>query len=90
MRRLLILPLIAALPLTGCGGNSTSTSANTTSFPAVHVKGGQAYAPVKGETQAFRYCFAAGNSWPDVYSAYNKVTFTIPGPARDYVCKRPQ
>ncbi len=90
MRRLLALPLIAALGLGACGGGSTTSSSIDVSFPPVQVKGGQALAAAKNENDAFRLCFAAGNAWPDAYADYDKVTFEIPGPGRDYVCKRPQ
>ena len=89
MRRLLILPIVATLALGACGGNSDKTTVNV-SFPPVHEQGGRAYASVKDQNTAARYCFQALGSWPDAYSAYDEVTFKIPGPGRDYVCKRPQ
>jgi hypothetical protein len=56
----------------------------------VHEQGGRAYASVKDQNTAASYCFQALGSWPDAYSAYDEVIFKIPGPGRDYVCKRPQ
>ena len=58
------------------------------SFPPVHVQNGRAYASVKDQTTAARYCIKALGSWPDVYSAYDEVIFKYPGPGRDYACKR--
>jgi len=88
VRRLLILPIVATLALGACGGNSDKITANV-SFPPVHEKGGRAYASVKDQTTAARYCFQALGAWPDAYSAYDEVIFEIPGPGRNYVCKRP-
>jgi hypothetical protein len=88
VRRLLILPIVATLALGACGGNSDKITANV-SFPPVHEKGGRAYASVKDQTTATRYCFQALGAWPDAYSAYDEVIFEIPGPGRNYVCKRP-
>lgn len=89
MRRLAVLPVVAALALSACGGSSTTTTVGTT-FPPVEEKAGRAYADAKGDTDAARLCILALNDWPDAYSAYDEVTFRIPGPGRDYVCKRTQ
>jgi hypothetical protein len=89
VRRLLILPVIATLGLGACGGNSDKTTADLSS-PPVHERGGKAYASVKNQTAATRYCIQALGSWPEAYSAYNEVIFNIPGPGRNYVCKRSQ
>lgn len=86
MRRLAILSLVATLGLAACGSSEKTTV--ETSFPAVHEQGGRAYADVKSQTAAGRLCFIALTAWPDAYSAYDTVTFRIPGPGRDYVCKR--
>ncbi len=88
MRRLAILSVVAALGLAACGG-SDKTTVNAT-FPPVHEEGGRAYAEVKDQNEAGRLCFVALTAWPDVYSAYDQVTFRVPGPGRDYVCKRDQ
>lgn len=86
MRRLAILPLIAALALSACGSSEKTTV--DTSFPPVNEQGGRAYADAKNQNDAARLCFIALTDWPDAYSAYDKVTFRIPGPGRDYVCTR--
>lgn len=87
MRRLLILPLLAALALAACGGSGEKTTVDV-SFPPVHEQGGRAYASAKTQTAAVRLCVAALTAWPEAYSAYDKVTFRIPGPGRDYTCTR--
>lgn len=86
MRRLAFLLLVAALALSACGGSSTTTVGTT--FPPVHEKGGRAYADAKNTNDATRLCILALTDWPDAYSAYDEVSFQVPGPAHDYVCKR--
>jgi hypothetical protein len=88
VRRLAILPLIAAIALSACG-SSQKTSVDT-SFPPVEEQGDRAYAEAKDQNDAARLCITAIAAWPEEYSAYDEVTFRIPGPGRDYVCKRPQ
>jgi hypothetical protein len=88
VRRLAILPLVAALALSACG-SSEKTTVNTP-FPPVEEQGGRAYADAKSQNNAARLCIMALTDWPDAYSAYDQVTFRIPGPGRDYVCKRAQ
>jgi hypothetical protein len=87
--RLAILSLIAALAVSACGGNSATTTENV-SFPPVHERDGRALADVKSQAEAVRFCVAALLHWPDAYSAYDKVAFDIPGPHRNYVCKKNQ
>ena len=90
MRRLIaLLPLIAALALSACGGTTQKTTVDI-SFPPVHEQGGKAYADAKSQNDAVHYCVAALTEWPEAYSAYDKVTFKIPGPGRDYACTRSQ
>jgi hypothetical protein len=88
VRRLAILPLVAALALSACGSSDKTTV--ETPFPAAQEQGGRAYADVKDQNEAARLCFTALAAWPEAYSAYDKVTFRVPGPGRDYVCKRSQ
>jgi hypothetical protein len=88
MRRNLIAPVVVALAFGGCGGNDLTTTV-TKPFPPVHEQAGGAYTTVKNQLAAERLCFRAQASWPDAYAAYDRVTFRVPGPFRNYVCKRP-
>jgi ABC-type glycerol-3-phosphate transport system substrate-binding protein len=89
VRRLTIaLVMIAALALAACGGSETKTTADP--FPPVEERGGRAYADAKSQNDAVRICVQALTEWPEAYSAYDRVTFRVPGPGRDYVCSRQQ
>jgi hypothetical protein len=88
VRRLAILPLIASLALSACGETKT-TAQPTVAFPPVQEQGGKAFAPVKSQNQAVHLCLTALTQWPDAYSAYDAIIFKVPGPGRNYVCKRP-
>ena len=88
MRRLALLSLLVALTLSACGSSQKTTV--DTSFPPVEEQGGRAYAEAKDQNDAARLCITAFAAWPEEYSAYDEGTFRIPGPGRDYVCKRPQ
>ena len=88
MRRLALLSLLFALTFSACGSSQKTTV--DTSFPPLEEQGGRAYAEAKDQNDAARLCITAYAGWPEEYSAYDEVTFRIPGPGRDYVCKRPQ
>ena len=90
MRVLLIASLVACLTLAACGGSSetTSTPKIPVSFPPAKVTGGTAYAPAKSQNYAATLCFWALTKWPKAYARFDTVTFQVPGPGRNYVCKR--
>jgi hypothetical protein len=87
VRRLAILPLIAALALSACGGAETTPQPRVP-FPPVQEEGGKAYVPVKSQDEAVQLCVTATTAWPDEYSAYDTVIFKIPGPGANYACER--
>ena len=67
----------------------TVTTTATPSFPPVHTNpAGLSYVPVADQSQAAELCNAAQSDWPDEYSAYDQVTFDIPGTGSDVTCVR--